>query len=68
MRRAGRRACPVCGPGPCRIDRLEDLTQAQGDRVIRYLKYITNEMIPDVAQRLGGTVVEVRFRAGGPTA
>jgi hypothetical protein len=50
------------------IDRLEDLTQAQADRVIRYLKYITNEMIPNIAKRLGGTVVEVRSRSGGPTA
>ena len=50
------------------IDRLEDLTQAQADRVIRYLKYITNEMIPNIAKRLGGTVVEVRSRSGGPAA
>jgi hypothetical protein len=50
------------------IDRLEDLTQGQADRVIRYLKYITNEMIPDVAKRLGGTVVEVRSRRDGPAA
>jgi hypothetical protein len=47
---------------------MEDQTLAQAARVIRYLKYIARDTIPAIAKRLGGMVVEVRSRSGGPAA